>query len=134
MKFNSMHLKILLPFKIFLDESGVKNIVAENENGFFGLLPNRLDCASVLVPGIFTYVDKNGKEIYIAVDEGVVIKTGADVFVSVRNAIGGTDLGKLREAVQKDFLNLDEQEKKVRSVVAKLEGNFIRRFLEFHQT
>jgi F-type H+-transporting ATPase subunit epsilon len=134
MKFNSMHLKILLPFKIFLEEDGVKSIVTENENGFFGLLPNRLDCTSALVPGILTYVDKNGAEKYVAVDEGVLIKTGADVFVSVRNAIGGADLGKLREAVQKDFLNLDEQEKKVRSVVAKLEGNFIRRFLEFHQS
>src|SRR5690349_19581305 len=103
MKFSSMHLKILLPFKIFLEENGVKNIVAENENGFFGLLPNRLDCISVLVPGIFTYVNKNGKEIYIALGEGVLVKTGADVFVSVRNAIGGADLGKLREGVQKDF-------------------------------
>jgi len=129
-----MHLKILLPFKIFLEEKGVKNIVAENENGFFGLLPNRLDCATILVPGILSYVNESDKEMYIAVDEGVLIKTGADVFVSVRNAIGGADLGKLREAVKKDFLNLDEQEKKVRSVVAKLEGNFIRRFLEFHQT
>ncbi len=134
MRFSSMHLKILLPFKIFLEEKGVKNIVAENENGFFGLLPNRLDCATILVPGILSYVNESDKEMYIAVDEGVLIKTGADVFVSVRNAIGGADLGKLREAVKKDFLNLDEQEKKVRSVVAKLEGNFIRRFLEFHQT
>src|SRR6266542_300940 len=134
MRFSSMQLKILLPFKIFLEEKGVKNIVAENENGFFGLLPNRLDCATILVPGILSYVNESDKEMYIAVDEGVLIKTGADVFVSVRNAIGGADLGKLREEVKKDFLNLDEQEKKVRSVVAKLEGNFIRRFLEFHQT
>ena len=111
----------------------MKNVVAENENGFFGLLPNRLDCASLLVPGILTYVDEDNKELYFAIDEGVLIKTGADVFVSVRNAIRGEDLSKLREAVEKEFLNLDEQEKKMRSVVAKLEGNFIHRFLEFHQ-
>jgi len=68
----------------------------------------------------------------MAVDEGILVKTGADVLVSVRNAIGGTDLDKLREAVKREFLNLDEQEKSVRSVLAKLESGFIRRFAVFH--
>src|SRR6516225_1890670 len=47
-----MHLKILLPFQIFADESGVRRIVAETSAGSFGLLPHRLDCAAALVPGI----------------------------------------------------------------------------------
>jgi F-type H+-transporting ATPase subunit epsilon len=50
----------------------------------------------------------------------------------VRNAIGGRDLGKLREAVDQEFLNLDEQEKNMRSVLAKLENGFIRRLAAFH--
>jgi F-type H+-transporting ATPase subunit epsilon len=54
------------------------------------------------------------------------------VLVSVRNAIGGMSLDKLREAVEQDFLQLDEQEKKVRSVLAKMESGFIRRLAEFH--
>ena len=52
----------------------------------------------------------------MAVDEGVLVKTGPDVLVSVRRAIGGTDLGQLREAVEREFLNLDEREQSVRSV------------------
>ena len=43
-------------------------------------------------------------EVYVAVDEGVLIKTGQDVLVSVRNAIVGTDLSQLREAVKEEFL------------------------------
>ncbi len=54
-----------------------------------------------------------------------------NVLVSVRNAIGGTDLDQLHEAVKKQFLNLDEQEKSVRTVLAKMESGFIRRFMEF---
>jgi F-type H+-transporting ATPase subunit epsilon len=42
------------------------------------------------------------------------------------------DLGKLRAAVEQEFLNLDEQEKSVRSVLAKLETGFVRRFAAFH--
>ena len=49
----------------------------------------------------------------------------------MRNAIGGTDLDKLHEAVKQEFLELDEQEKSVRMVLAKMESGFIRRFMEF---
>ena len=59
-------------------------------------------------------------------------KPAHDVLVSVRNAIGGMDLDKLHEAVEREFRNLDEQEKSVRSVLAKLESGFIRRFAAFH--
>jgi F-type H+-transporting ATPase subunit epsilon len=68
----------------------------------------------------------------VAVDEGVLVKTGSDVLVSVRNAIAGTDLGQLREAVQREFLHLDEREKNVRSVLAKMEGDLMRRMATFH--
>ena len=67
----------------------------------------------------------------MAVDEGVLIKTGLDVLVSVRNAIGGTDLAQLREAVEREFLSLNEREQNVSSVMAKMESGFIRRLVEF---
>lgn len=41
------------------------------------------------------------------------------------------DLGELHQAIEREFLNLDAQEKSVRSVLAKLESGFIRRFAEF---
>ncbi|HOB45308.1 MAG TPA: F0F1 ATP synthase subunit epsilon [Zoogloea sp.] len=123
-----MRLKILLPFKVFADKSDVLRIVAESRSGAFGLLPNRLDCAVALAPGILTYETKAEGEVYLAVDEGVLVKAGSEVLVSVRNAIGGMDLGELHKAIEREFLNLDEQEKSVRSVLAKLEGGFIRSF------
>jgi len=127
-----MNLKILLPFKIFAAKTGVLRIVAETREGSFGLLPHRLDCVAALAPGILMCETEAEGEVYIAVDEGVLVKTGSDILVSVRNAIGGMDLRTLREAVEQEFLNLDEQEKNVRSVLAKLEGGFIRRFAVFH--
>jgi len=126
-----MNLKILLPFKIFAEKTGVVRIVAETRAGSFGLLPRRLDCVAALAPGILVFETAAEGEVCVAVDEGVLVKTGADVLVSVRNAIGGTDLGKLHAAVEQEFLNLDEQEKSVRSVLAKLESGFIRRFAAF---
>ena len=127
-----MNLKVLLPFRIFAEKTGVSRIVAETREGSFGLLPHRLDCVAALVPGILIYENEAEGEVCVAVDEGVLIKTGPDVLVSVRNALAGTDLGKLRAAIEQEFLLLDEQEQNVRSVLAKLESGFIRRMAAFH--
>ena len=73
-------------------------------------MPHRLDCAAALAPGILTYETEAEDEVYLAVDQGVLVKAGMDVLISVRNAIGGTDLDKLHEAVKQEFLDVDEQE------------------------
>jgi len=128
-----MNLKVLLPFQIFADQTGVSRIVAETREGSFGLLPHRLDCVAALAPGILTYQLGAQAEVYMAVDEGVLVKTGLDVLISVRNAIGGTDLGQLHAAVEREFLHLNEREQSVRSVMAKMESDFISRLVEFHR-
>ena len=125
----SMKLKILLPFRIFAEKSGVSRIVAETYRGSVGFLPRRRDCVAPLVAGILTYESKAEGEVYVAVDEGILVKNGPEVLVSVRNAIGGDDLGLLREAVDREFRNLDEQEQSVRRVLAKMESIFIRRLV-----
>lgn len=127
-----MNLRILLPFQIFAERTGVSRIVAETYDGSFGIMPHRLDCVAALAPGILTFETKIESEAYVAVDEGVLVKTGADVLVSVRNAISGPNLGQLREAVQREFLQLNEQEKNVRSVLARVEGDLMRRMATFH--
>jgi F-type H+-transporting ATPase subunit epsilon len=86
---------------------------------------------AALVPGILIYQTESDGEVLVAVDEGMLVKTGPDVLVSVRRAIGGTDLGQLRASVEKEFLTLDEREQSVRSVMAKLESGFLRRFATF---
>ena len=127
-----MNLKVLLPFQIFAEKKDVSRIVAETSEGSFGLLPHRLDCVAALAPGILIYENETEGEVFLAVDEGVLVKTGLDVVISVRNAIGGTDLGKLRDAVDHEFRNLNERELNVRSVMEKMESGFISRLVEFH--
>jgi F-type H+-transporting ATPase subunit epsilon len=127
-----MKLKVLLPFRVFAEKAGVARIVAETRAGSFGLLPQRLDCVAALTPGILTYENEAEGEVFVAIDEGVLVKTGMDVLVSVRNAIGGTDLGQLHEAVASEFMDRDEREQNVSSVMAKMESGFIRRLAKFH--
>jgi F-type H+-transporting ATPase subunit epsilon len=127
-----MNLKLLLPFQIFAEKTGVSRIVVETPEGSMGFLPHRLDCVAALTPGILEYETDVEGAAYVAVDEGVLIKTGADVLVSVRNAVAGADLGQLRETVQREFLRLNEQEQSVRIALAKMEGDLMRRMATFH--
>jgi len=126
-----MNLKVLLPFQVFAERTDVVRIVAETRQGSFGLLPQRLDCVAALAPGILIYETAAQGEVCVAVDEGVLVKTGPDVLVSVRRALGGTDLDRLRDAVEREFLAQDEKEQNLRQVMAKLESGFLRRLASF---
>ena len=126
-----MRLKVLLPFQVFVDVDAVSRIVAETPSGSFGLLPHRLDCVAALAPGILIYHSEADGEVCLAVDEGVLVKTGADVLVSVRRALRGKDLATLRDDVATQFLAEDEQAQSLRSAMAKVESGFLRRFASF---
>jgi F-type H+-transporting ATPase subunit epsilon len=124
-----MKLKVLLPTHILVNKEVVK-VIAEAENGSFCLLPRHIDFAAPLVPGLFFFVTDQGVEQFLAVDEGVLIKCGSEVLVSTRNAVIGPDLGMLKQTIQKQFIELEDREKISRSALAKLEANFVRRFME----
>jgi F-type H+-transporting ATPase subunit epsilon len=128
-----MHLKVLLPFRTFAEKMGVSSIIAETSEGSFGILPLRLDCVAALAPGILTYANEEDAEVYIAVDEGVIVKTGFDVLVSVRNAIGGTNLEQLRATVERDFLKLSEQQKSAHQFMDKMESDLMRRLADLQR-
>ena len=61
----------------------------------------------------------------------MLVKTGAEVLVSVRNAIGGTNLSQLHDVVKQKFLTLDREERTVRDMVARMESGFVGRFAEY---
>ena len=124
----SMTLRVLLPFEVFADARGVARIVVETAQGAFGLLPRRLDCVAAVVPGIVSYEVEGQGEVFLAVDEGVLVKTGPAVVISVRRALRGKDLARLRDTVEQEFLTLDAQEEAMRTAMARLETGFLRRF------
>ena len=128
----TVNLKVLLPFKVFVEASDVTRIVAETSQGSMGLLPQRLDFVTALVPGILVYGTSSAIDVCLAIDEGVLVKAGDEVLVSVRNAVGGADLDSLHTAVEQQFLQMTEQEAGMRSVMAKLEAGFMHRFVALH--
>jgi F-type H+-transporting ATPase subunit epsilon len=125
-----MNLKVLLPTEILVDEA-VRKVTAEAANGSFCLLPKHVDFVAALVPGLLAFeTEKEGQEVFVAVAEGVLVKSGQEVLVSVRNAARGGDLGEMRQIVEEKFKILDDKEKTARTAMARIEAGFVRRFLE----
>jgi F-type H+-transporting ATPase subunit epsilon len=123
-----MNLRVYVPSQVF-EVVEVDEVIAESPQGSFALLPRHIDLATALVPGILTYITLEGDERFLAVDEGVLVKQGDEIFVSVRAAAKG-ELGELREAVERMVTDVDEKERSAQTAVARLEASFVRRFLE----
>lgn len=127
-----MKVKILLPTSIFLDQE-VKKIVAQGLGGSFCLLPRHIDCTNALVPGIITLESGDGQLAYYAVSEGILVKIGPQVLISVRDAVRGETLEELKRAVDNQFLLVMRQEEASRAALKKLEADTLRRFMELKQ-
>jgi F-type H+-transporting ATPase subunit epsilon len=133
-----MRLKVLLPTRVLIDQD-VTKVTAEAENGSFCILPQHIDFVAALVPGILSFEKTpylntgTDKENFLAVDEGILVKQGNEVMISIRKAVRGKNLGTLKQIVEEEFRILDEREKKTRSILAKLELDFARRFFQLRE-
>lgn len=128
----AVQLKVLLPDKVFLKTQVVK-VIAEAENGHFCLEPRHVDFVAALVPGILAYVERSGKTLYLALDEGILVKCGFKVQVSTYKAVQAAELASLRQKLETEILKLDEAERATRSALARLEAGILRRYGEFRE-
>ncbi len=124
-----MRLKILLPSHILIDEP-VQKIIAEGQDGPFCLEPRHVDFVSALKPGLLQFIAKDGQEVFVAMDEGILVKCADEVMVSAYNAVRGDDLATLKDTVEHRFRQLDESERIARSALARLEAGVVRRFIQ----
>ncbi len=122
-----LKLKVMLPAGVQLDEE-VSKVSAEAVNGHFTLLPRHIDFVAALVPGILFYETPDGEEYFLALDEGILVKQGEQVYISAARAVSGDNLEDLEETVNNELKVIGESEKKARSVMARLEADTLRRF------
>jgi F-type H+-transporting ATPase subunit epsilon len=124
-----MRLRILLPTNVIADTPASK-VTANGLHGSFTLLPRHVDFLAALVPGLLSYESPDREEAFAAVDSGVLVKYGRDVLISTARAVVSGDLATLRLTIDQEFLAIDERERVTRGVMARLEADFVRRFLE----
>lgn len=124
-----MTVRIALPSR-FLGEWRATSLTADGAHGNFGMKPRHIDYVVVLRPGVLILLLEDGTERFVAVDTGVLVKRGREVFVSTRRGVESTDLEDLRDTVRNVFQKRDAQELRARSSASKLEMSFVRRLME----
>ena len=128
-----MRLRVITPKEVCVDRK-VTRLVAEAPDGFFGIRPHHIGFVTQLVPGVLVFEpEEGGADRFVAINSGTLVKCGEDVNVAVRGAIEGTDLARLRERVETEFRQQEEDEREARSALTRLEATMIRRFRDLEK-
>ncbi|MCV2892093.1 ATPase [Lentibacter sp. XHP0401] len=127
-----MQVALRLPTGSLYDGRATR-LFAVAENGAIGFLPNHTDFVTALVPSVLALTTSNGEELFFGIDEGLLVKKGHAVDVAVRRGVQGDDLGSLRETVRDTFVGMDEDERRARAALSRLEADMVRRFAELRK-
>jgi F-type H+-transporting ATPase subunit epsilon len=129
---SEMTVSLLLPTRS-LFEGKATRLTAVAANGAFGIWPNHVDFVAAIVPSVLTMFLADGSEEIYGLDEGLLLKKGHRVTVSVRRGVHGDDLDSLQGTVEASFLQMDEDERQARSALSRLEADMVRRFSELQR-
>ena len=123
-----MKLKVMVPDRVLIDQE-VSRVTAWGSEGSFCLLPRHIDFVSALAPGLLTFEVDNEYAEFLAVDEGVLVKHGAEVLVATRKAVSESELVTLKQSLEEKIMALDTKEREARAAIARLEGDFMRDYI-----
>lgn len=127
-----MQVTLRLPTRTLFSGTA-KKVFAVAENGAFGLLPKHTDFVSALVPSILVLTNEQDKELFFAVDEGLLVKIDFQVDITIRRGLQGDDLASLNEQLTTTFMAVDEDERIARSALSRLEAGIVRRFADLRK-
>ena len=118
--FNLLDLKIYLPTEIFLDKS-IKKLTFKGKEGYITILPNHVDYVSSFNTNIMTFVDADGKEGFLALNDGIFVKYSNRLIVTAYKAIFGDSLEDLKNKIYKNAELENDLEKEINKNLKQLE-------------
>lgn len=121
-----MRLLVSVPTGVVLDTSALR-VSGVSDRGSFTLLPRHADGAMLIQPGLMSFSGTDDDEVFVAVDEGVLVKVGEDVRVACRRAVVAGDLENARTALAEHLSEQDEHETRARAALLSLEAEVLRR-------
>lgn len=121
-------LRVVTPASVVVDRE-VDQVSAESTVGWFTMLPRHLDAVVDLVQGLVVFM-VNGRETFLAVDGGTLVKCGLAVDIATSEAFFGASARELQRELRMSFAELDDRERSARWALARLEGDVTRGLLE----
>jgi F-type H+-transporting ATPase subunit epsilon len=128
---SSFKLKIVTPLNIF--ERVTKYIRLKDETGFFGIMKDHIDFLTILVPSLGYYTDINDREVFLAVNGGVLsVREGVTILTS-REVFESEDAEKLSEIIESTILKSDKTELAFLEMLKGIERAFIEKSIKFER-
>lgn len=121
----SLRLMLRTPQGLLCDRE-VLSVCAEDEAGWFGILPGRQDVIACLPPGLLTFRDADG-EMFVALSSGLLELRGAICRVIVRDARWSRSLDDVAAALARALQTRKTRGQRRSGVFADLEREALRR-------
>lgn len=118
-------LQLRTPAGLLLDQE-VRSIVAEDESGYFGILPGRADLVAALPASLLRFVDAAG-EAFVALSGGLLDLRNGVCRVTAREAELTRDLEVVTQKLEAAFALRTERAETRRGALHDLEREAMRR-------
>ncbi|MCF6152540.1 MAG: F0F1 ATP synthase subunit epsilon [Candidatus Kuenenia stuttgartiensis] len=125
---SSFKLNIVTPTKIM--EKNITYIRLKDETGFFGILKGHTNFLTVMVPSLCYYTDVNGKEVFLAVDEGIVSVREGIVTITSREVFENDNAEELAEIIETNLAKRDKSEMAFREMFEGIERSFMEKTIK----
>ena len=122
-------LRIVTPPKI--TEKRVKAIRLKDGSGFLGIMKGHINFVTAIEPSLCYYLDENDREVFLAVDGGIVSIKGGMVTITSREIFESGDAEKLAEIIENTMVKRDSSERSFLNMIKGIEQSFMEKTLEF---
>ncbi|KPK45981.1 MAG: hypothetical protein AMK74_01795 [Nitrospira bacterium SM23_35] len=121
-------LRMVTPPKI--TEKQIKAIRLKDGSGFFGIMKGHIDFVTAIEPSLCYYLDENDREVFLAVDGGLVSVKAGIVTITSRGIFESDDAEKLAEIIENTMVKRDASELSFFNMIKGIERSFMEKTLE----
>jgi F-type H+-transporting ATPase subunit epsilon len=125
---STFKLKIVTPLKI--TENDIKYIRLKDATGFLGIMKGHIDFITVVEPSLCYYLDSKGREVFLAVNGGVLRVRGGEVTLTSLEVFESDDAEQLSGIIEGAVAKRDKSETDVRKTLEGIEKSFTEKTVE----
>jgi F-type H+-transporting ATPase subunit epsilon len=121
-------LRIVTPLGI--TEREVTHIRLKDASGFFGIMRDHTDFLTVLEPSVCYYAGMDGREVFLAVNGGVLSFRQNTATITSPEVYESADAGTLSKTIENAVARKTESEASLRMTLEGIERSFLEKNLE----
>jgi F-type H+-transporting ATPase subunit epsilon len=124
-------IRIVTPLQIL--EREIQHIRLRDKSGYFGIMKGHADFLTTLEPALGYYTGRDGEEVFVAVNGGVLNVRDGEVALTSREVYESRDAKKLSGIIQEAVLKKQRAEAAYMSKLEGLEKSFLEKTVKLER-